>query len=219
MITEGPPQRVLDSFTALESAPMSVIQEVAKVFSQVASSGKFPEARDLHPIAEAHGIAVTDITKWLNAAFGVMHYTQLHDDRVDNILADLAELQKIKSVRDVKARLDVFDPQMQELYGTVSHIRGTLSTTFPLLSGLTTRVVVAFATEPRVRSMTHTIDPYKPSIAKAIPLVVINMELDHFDDTKTVVLAITPKELDDVLKRLEMARSELKSVLSTQNLS
>ncbi len=214
LMAEGLPGRVLEAIAALESAPLRALTDAASVFAKVAVTGKYPAPSDLLPVAQSHDVSLTEINKWFTAAFGILHFVQEHGDNSEDILVDLVEKKAVKSGDEMKLRLDVFGPEIQAKYHALAQSRRALSASFPVLSEFAAHSVDTFVTAPHVPWAESIPDRYEPAVQTVVPTIVIRLEIEDNDETKTVRFAITPEQAGDIVARLKMAKTELAAVSS-----
>jgi hypothetical protein len=170
----------------------------------------------LRPFAEAAHVHLDELGQAVSLALAVA----ATDDMAKALASLKAELETAIAERGLTEegaqtlleRVETIAKGVGGGYVRGRKIDQALRRTFPVLSHVHAAVSTIAAGATGFDAFAGNLADYSPDVGELVPVVVLQLDIDAYDDTKQVAVALRCEQLDRLVARLQAARLELKAL-------
>ena len=208
----GIEESVIKDMRILAETPAEAFEQLISSIDQRAEPGELPDEDDLLPISKQSGVTLSKLYDCFKIAL-FLYRQEEEGDSLQDILEDMTASNTLseEEARDIRTKIEVARPVLSGKIRKFAVLQRNVSLTFPTLEHIHTRcsTIVRFKEEFSKRDDQLS---YSPAISDITPVVVVQMDLDRYNDTDRVSFALTDSKINDLIKQLQLAQVQLKKL-------
>ena len=207
LMTAGVSKDFYEDLTKLHSVGLQAFKSATDAFVEASRRETNVQAKEWTDIAHAHNLDASTLRSSVSICIFIFDFVRNHGDKLADIVDDLVKLQKTDNPKDLLEKLLCFE-KAQEALDFASR-KAAMRASLPVFEGVRSRTVFTFSVEPEFDLEVDDLAKYSPTRIQPMPSVVLTLTVNNFGEQETTALALTPRQLDDMIRHLEFARFQL----------
>lgn len=216
LLAAGVGEPFFDHVKLLSSLPVGALEEFLKTVAALDPDVDSPVNMEaVLPIASKYSVSMDDLSSCLSVAYAIIRKAKQDDESpVEAVLDDLVELGKIpdESVPDLRAKLSLAEEIAYDKMRRLTLQKTLVESTLPSLSHFHTRCCILPRLHPGFDRAKDTPESYNPAVEFAMPVVMVQIDIDRFGHKERSSFGLTGRELREIVNHLQLALKELEAV-------
>jgi hypothetical protein len=206
-------KKIFDDLLLFAKIDDEHFNDIVRVVEENSQNGQVPTDDDFLEIASKSNYSVGDLNKVFRVAIFLVAQELEKGDVLENIYNDLLTDSRFDNeiVSKVKFKINNMRPGLINIINH-SNKRAAIEKTFPSLSFFAASCSISTRFEPVYNIRKDNVENFKCELAEAIPVAVIQLDVDHFGESKSFNFALDEDELDELIKNLKVAKIQMSSL-------
>lgn len=207
-------KELFNDINTLAELPIDSFKKLIHHLDKLPSLESFPTDDELLPITKTTDTTIDTLMKAFRAAYFLFDRDKNKKDKLEDILYDLIEIGKIKKehAQSIKDKIDLSKNFFNDKIEVYAETIGGIANTFPTLDHIHIRCSTITKFDPEYNIRKDDPSKYATAVKKIFPVLLIQIDVDKYNDIERFSFAITKKELDELITRLQLAKAQVEEL-------